>query len=226
MATAFVTGANRGLGLEFARQLAGRGDRVYAACRDPDSADELKQIGGDVRVVRLDVADAASCKSAAGEVEGEVDLLVNNAGVFGPKAGEQTPETYEAEAALDVYRTNVAGVVMLTAALADKLAEPSKAVTISSGYGSIQHANGDWPLYYCCSKAAVNMAGKILAERMRQRGVIVASLSPGWVQTDMGGENANLTPAESISSMLKVIDGLGPADAGKFFGHTGEPVPF
>ena len=226
MPTAFITGANRGLGLEFVKQLSARGDTVYAACRKPDDADDLNALAGDkVRVVKLDVDDPATVHSAADAVEGELDLLINNAGIFGPETAEQSLSGFDADEAMKVYRTNVAGPLLVTRALADKMASPSKAVSISSGYGSIANA-GDWPLFYCCSKAALNMAGKILADVLRSRNITVASLSPGWVQTDMGGQNATLTPEESIRGMLQVIDGLKPEDSGRFLNHKGDELPY
>ena len=223
MPTSFVTGANRGIGLEFAKQLSQRGGTVYAACRDPDSADELKKL--DVTVVRLDVADPASVKQVAEGVEGTIDLLVNNAGVYGPQGGKQHvgDGDVDADEMTKVYRTNVAGPMLVLDAMlvAGKLTDGSKVVNISSGAGSIAHASGGSPLYYSSSKAALNMATKICAGRLRDKGVIVTAQCPGWVKTDMGGGDAKLSPQESIGSMLRHFDTLTTDHSGHFYNHDG-----
>ena len=221
MPTSLVTGANRGIGLEFARQLKDRGDAVYATCRSPDEADELKSLG--VSVLRLDVADPKSCKGAMAKVDGTLDLLVSNAGVYGPTGGKQHVGDVDGEAMADVFRTNVVGTIqVLDAALnADKLEDGSKVIHISSGAGSIAHATGKSPLYYATSKAALNMATKVAALRLKERGIVVTAQCPGWVKTDMGGEDAKLTPAESISSMLRHFDTLTIEQTGRFFNHDG-----
>ena len=230
MATYFVTGANRGIGLAFVRQLAGRGEKVWAGCREPGAADELNAVAGEVTVVELDVADEASVAAACGEVGevGEVDVVLNNAGTYGPRGEHnQRLKDVTGEAANEVFMTNVAGPLLVVKHLRRKLRPGAKVANISSGYGSIGHSSAGWPLLYCASKAALNMAGAILAEDLREEGVVVVSLSPGWVRTDMGGEDANLSPEESVSQMLKTIDAADVrCSSGHFYGLDGKKLPW
>ncbi|MEL7237483.1 MAG: SDR family oxidoreductase [Planctomycetota bacterium] len=227
MATAFVTGANRGLGLEFVKQLAGRGDFVYASCRSPDKADELRALEGDtVKIVECDVADQASCDAAAQHVDRDIDLLVNNAGVYGPTGGKQHVGVFDGNEATRVLRINVVGVLLMTQALAGKLANPATNFVLSSGVGSISRTSGSQPIYYAASKAAVNMVCKVLGDTMKDRGVTTLAVSPGWVQTDMGGENASLTPEQSINRMLRIIDNVTPEQSGQFLESTGNVIPY
>ena len=220
-----VTGANRGLGLEFARQCHTRGDTVIACCRRPDDATELRAIAGDrLSVVDLDVGDDTSIASLADRFDGPVDLLVNNAGIYGGDRDEtQSPRDIDAAVMAEVYRVNVIGPALIMKALRGRLVDGAKIVNISSGYGSVENAGGDWPVHYCCSKAALNMLSKIAG---RSLPATVVSMSPGWVRTDMGGENADLSPRESIERMLETIGQLGPDDSGGFFGPGGERLPF
>ena len=226
MATAFITGANRGLGLEFVKQLAARGEAVYAACRSPGEADDLKSVGGDVRVVELDAADPASVKSAADGVSGDLDLLVNNAGIYGPRGDGQSLGGCDAEELLKVMRTNVAGPLLVTQALAGKMADGAKLVNMTSGYGSVAMAGAGWPIFYCASKAALNMQTRIVAAELKKKGVTAIMMNPGHVETDMGGKGAPLQPEKSIGGMLTVIDGLTADDAGKFLDYRGKEVKF
>ncbi len=217
-----ITGANRGLGLEFARQFAARGDTVFGGCRNPEAASDLRS--RNVQPIALDVSDSASVDRAKRDVSAQIqrlDVIINNAGVFGPGGGEQRLGSLDADAALDVMRVNYVGPMLIIDRFASLLTKGSKVVAISSGYGSITHAAADWPVYYCCSKAAVNMLSRILASQLRGRGVTVISLDPGWVATDMGGASAPLQPAESVSGMLRVIDGLSSSDTGKFLSRRG-----
>ena len=227
MPTAFITGANRGLGLEFVKQLTQRGDTVYAACRNPDDADDLKQIGGDVHILALDAADPQSIRAAADQVSAKLDLLVNNAGIYGPKPNDkQTLGVLDAAEMTRVLQTNTVGPLMIAQALADKLADGAKVLNMSTGYASIANAGGGWPTYYSTSKAALNMATKILAAELKKRNVTAIAINPGHVKTRMGGDSAPLTPEKSISGMLEVADKLTVEDAGKFLDYRGREGKF
>ena len=222
MTTTLITGANRGLGLEFARQSVAAGDTVYAGCRHPSDADDLNAIDSDrLHVLTLDVADDASIATAIDQVTGPIDRFINNAGIYG--GDDQAVDKLDSQIAADVYRVNVIGPLMLLQAAASRLAADARVLTVSSGYGSIEQSGGDWPIMYCCSKTAVNMLSAIVAKSWPDRCVI--ALSPGWVQTDMGGAGADLTPEQSIGNMLAVIDGLAPGDSGGYFNHTGDQLP-
>ena len=226
MATAFITGANRGLGLEFVKQLAARGDRVYAACRTPAEADDLRAVDGDVTVLELDAADPASVASAAGRVGDKLDLLVNNAGTYGPQDGGQSLGDFDADEATRVLRTNVVGPMLVTQALAGKMNDGGRLVNMSTGYASVTNAAKGWPAYYCSSKAALNMATRIMAAELKDRGVTAIVMNPGWVKTRMGGDKAPLSPEKSIAGMLSVIDALTAQDAGKFLDYRGKEGKF
>ena len=218
-----ITGANRGLGLEFARQCRDRGDTVFAGCRDPQSAGDLNALAGDrLRVVRLDVADGDSVREAAAAVGGPVGLLVNNAGVYGThRDAPQTVADTSAETFEDVYRVNVVGPLRVTQAFAGRLTAESVVLNVSSGYGSIENAGGDWPAAYCCSKAALNMLSRIAAAELSCR---VVPISPGWVRTDMGGPGADLSPRESVAGMLRAA--ADPDASGRFLRYDGDTVPW
>jgi len=222
--TVLITGANRGLGLEFARQYKDAGWRVIGTARDPQDAQELKALG--VRVMQLDVASQDSVAALAAELGDEpIDLLINNAGIF-PRVGKLDEIDFD-----DYNRTlavNTVGPVRVTRALLPNLrAGKLKIIAgLSSNLGSIaENERGNF-YGYRESKAALNMFTKTLAAELGPEGFTCIVLTPGWVQTDMGGPNANLTPAESIAGMKAVLDGLTPADNGTFWSYNGSQVPW
>ena len=223
MTTTLITGANRGLGLEFARQSVAAGDTVYAGCRHPSDADDLNAIDSDrLHVLTLDVADDASIATAIDQVTGPIDRFINNAGIYG--GDDQAVDKLDSQIAADVYRVNVIGPLMLLQAAASRLAADARVLTVSSGYGSIEQSGGGWPIMYCCSKAAVNMFSAIIGQAWPDR--VVVAISPGWVRTDMGGDDADLAPEESVRGMLETLSKLTPADSGGFFDYRGERKPW
>jgi NAD(P)-dependent dehydrogenase (short-subunit alcohol dehydrogenase family) len=223
-----VSGANRGLGLEFVRQLLARGDEVVAGCRDPAAADALAALGADGRldVVALDLADDASIAAFVAAVEARfdgVDLLVNNAGmlVSGERFGAVARDTL-----VGTFDVNAAGPFLLTQALAPRLAagRRPRVASVGSGMGSIARLEAFRSPSYSISKTALNMASALLARALNPRGVGVLTLSPGWVRTAMGGDAAPLTPAQSVAGMLRVIDDTPGLPAGEFLDHDGTPL--
>jgi NAD(P)-dependent dehydrogenase (short-subunit alcohol dehydrogenase family) len=233
-----VTGANRGIGLEFARQLAARGDHVFATARDVGRAAELRELAkqfGDasLTLVPLDVDSADSIRAAADTIAGQtdrLDLLINNAGVYAARVGKdgQPAERlgeFNFDDALKVIRTNAVAPLMLTQAVLPllKKGEKPKVVSITSGYGSVADNNG-FPYYYAASKAALNQFMRSLAGDAAANGMITIVMSPGWVQTDMGGAGAPITPEQSVGGMLKVIDGLTATDNSTFKEWRGKEV--
>ncbi|MDQ3206934.1 MAG: SDR family oxidoreductase [Pseudomonadota bacterium] len=228
-----VTGANRGLGLEFVRQLLARGDHVVATCRQPGRASALNALVGEhpgrLHVLPLDVADPRSRAELARELpltlergdSAAVDLLINNAGVLhsGEAFGQIDPGGLE-----DSLRTNAIGPFLLTQALAPLLADGATVANISSGLGSIAGVERFGTPTYAISKAALNMATAQLARALEPRGIVVIALSPGWVRTDMGGNNAEIEPPESVSGLLAVINDASRDDSGRFIDYRGEPV--
>jgi NAD(P)-dependent dehydrogenase (short-subunit alcohol dehydrogenase family) len=230
----FVTGANRGLGLEFVRQLLARGDRVVATCRQPGKATALNALAGEhpgrLHVLPLDVADPRAIAEVARELllldddaGDQIDLLINGAGVLhsGERFGRVDAVTLD-----DSFRTNAMGPFLLTQALAPRLADGARVANITSQLGSIANATRFGTPSYNISKAAQNMATALLAAALRDRGIIVVALHPGWVQTDMGGAGATVTPADSVAGLLRVIGGSKPADSGRFLDWRGESLPW
>lgn len=229
MTTVLVTGANRGIGLEFVRQCAEAGDRVVATCRDPEAAAELQALAagsvGRVRILALDVASDASVRRFKTELGGEpIDILVANAGVMGPSRQHQ-PGDLDFEGWLDTLSVNVLGPVRVAEAVQANLraGQGRKAVAITSGMGSIGGTNGGY-FAYRSSKAALNMAWRNLAHAWRGDGMICVAMSPGWVRTDMGGPGAELTPAQSVGAMRKLIDRFALRDSGRFVSVKGDDV--
>ncbi|WP_417608469.1 SDR family oxidoreductase [Parasphingorhabdus sp.] len=221
MATAIITGANRGLGLEMAKQYSANGWHVIGTAREPEKATELQAIDN-VKVLQLDAADDASVKSFAEQIADQpIDLFINNAGSFGPSE-------FDPDAWLDLFNVNVIGPVRLANALKENVAKSAdkKMVVLSSQVGSIAENKTGGMMYYRTSKAAVNQAWNCLAQQWKDEGLTLAMMHPGWVQTDMGGENADLTPQESVEGMRSVIDRLTHEQSAKFYDYSGREIPW
>lgn len=227
-----VTGANRGLGLEFVRQLLARGDHVIAACRQPGKATTLNLLAGEhpgrLQVLPLDLADPRTHAALAAEVplvtdEEPLDLLINNAGVLrgGERFGQVRPSDLDAS-----FHTNAAGPFLLTQALAPQLAEGATVANISSEVGSIALRQEFRTPSYAMGKAAQNMATSLLAQALAPRGIKVVALHPGWVRTDMGGAQAALSAQESVAGLLRVLHQLAMDQSGEFFDWQGQPLPW
>lgn len=227
---ALVTGANRGLGLALVQALLARGDRVVACCRHPGRAGALNALAGEhpnrLHLLPLDVAKPASIRELAAElglVCEQLDLLINNAGllVSGERFGSLDPESLEAS-----FRTNAMGPLLLTEALADRLADGARVANLSSVMGAIGEVGEFRAPSYAISKAAQNMATAQLAHALAPRGIMVVALHPGWVQTEMGGPKATVTPDQAAAGLLAVIAGLAAADSGRFLDWRGKPLPW
>jgi NAD(P)-dependent dehydrogenase (short-subunit alcohol dehydrogenase family) len=223
MPTVLITGANRGLGLEFARQYAAEGWLVFAACRTPATARELQALasGDKLKVVPMDVTDGASVRKAVELVGAPLDLLINNAGTAGVSG--QTTGKVDYENWLRVLEVNTLGVMRVLEAFADLIAcsERRLLVTITSGMGSLADNTSGGSIAYRTSKVAVNMAMRSAAVDLAPRAITCVVINPGWVRTDMGGASAPLAPKESITAMRRLIARLGPDDSGKFFNYDG-----
>jgi NAD(P)-dependent dehydrogenase (short-subunit alcohol dehydrogenase family) len=231
MPSTLITGANRGLGLEFARQYLADGWQVYAACRDPKSASELHRLAdasaGKLRILTLDVTDPASVKVRAAELDGQaIDLLLNNAGIGGPRG--QTIGNIDYGAWAKVLDVNTMGPMRVSEAFVDNVARSKRKliVTLTSGMGSIGDNTSGGSIAYRSTKAALNMVMRTLAIDLAPRGITCVVVNPGWVRTDMGGPHATLTPAESVTRLRGLIETLGPAQSGKFFNHDGREYPW
>lgn len=222
-----VTGANRGIGLEFVKQLTERGEEIDACARAPDEAPELRALGRRgvrLRIHRLDVADDPSVAALAEQLPpGPVDVLINNAGVSGAKGGEpiDPPDI------LRVFNVNAVGTLRVIRALLPRLraGTTKKIVNLTSHLGSIADASGG-RYAYRLGKAALNMATRLLAEDLRGEGFLTVALHPGWVQTRMGGSAAPLPPEQSVRGMLRIVDGLSQEQSGRVFDYQGHALPW
>ena len=224
MPTVLITGANRGLGLEFVRSFAADGWRVHACARNIEKAKRVKAIEGEVICHKLDVTNGLKVASLARELAEEpLDLLINNAGVYGPRTGFGETDYEEWAAVLQVNTLAPLRVVERFVSMLDK-GEAKTVVNISSRMGSIASNDNGSAYVYRSSKAALNMITKGLSVDLAPRGITVVSFHPGWVQTDMGGESADIPAEDSIAGMRKVIAGLTPADSGKFFNYDGNEI--
>lgn len=221
MPTVLITGASRGIGGEFARQYAADGWRVIATCRDPG------QYGGAGEAHALDVTDAASVAAFGKAMAGEkIDLLINNAGIYGPR--NQPFDALDYDAWEQVLRTNLMGPMRVAAALAGPVmaSQQKKMVFISSKVGSIAENSSGGSYIYRSSKTALNIAVKSLSLDLAGKGVVCLLLHPGWVQTDMGGASAQIDVAASVTGMRAVIDRVDAADSGRFFNYDGNELPW
>jgi short-subunit dehydrogenase len=229
MPSILVTGANRGLGLEFAKQYAQNGYRVFATARARAQAGELlalAQSNPNVSVHTLAVDDPASITALSHELSGQaIDILLNNAGTGGPK--QQRLGSIDYDGMLETLKVNAIAPLRLSEALLPNVerSERKLIVAVTSGMGSIADSGGG-SYAYRASKAALNMSFHNLALDLKDRGVIAVVINPGWVQTDMGGSRAPITPQESISAMRKIFDGLTIADTGKFLDYKGGTWPW
>jgi NAD(P)-dependent dehydrogenase (short-subunit alcohol dehydrogenase family) len=220
MTTALITGANRGIGLELVRQMRSRGDRVLAVCRS--GSPELAATGAEV----LDGVDVTSDGAVSGlvrKVEGiDLDVVVNNAGVL----------TDESLADLDFERirrqleVNALGPLRVTAALLRNLGAGSRVAVVTSRMGSIEDNSSGGRYGYRMSKAAVNMAFRSLAHDLRDRGVAVAILHPGFVRTEMTAHQGLVDAPESAAGLLARIDELTLETSGSFWHANGERLPW
>lgn len=222
MPTILITGANRGLGLEFVRQYAAAGWRVLATVRDPLSGRAVSDAGAEVYVA--DVADSAAVQRLKSSLAGiELDILLNNAGVYGD---QQAFGSVDEAQFLQVMRVNALAPLKLAEAFADRMTGRKIIASVSSMMGSVAENTSGGFYAYRASKAALNMVVKSLSLDLKDRGIIAVALSPGWVKTDMGGPNAPLEPPAAIAGMRAVLDGLGPQDSGGFFHYDGRQLPW
>ena len=223
MPTVLVTGANRGIGLEFVKSFAADGWRVHACARNVEKAKEVRALEGDVVCHKLDVTNGLKVANLARSMAEEpIDILINNAGQRGPKTAFGETD-YDAWAS--VLLVNTLAPLRLVERFIGHVekSERKLVVNISSRLGSIAECSGD-DYIYRSSKAALNMVTKTLSRDLQDRGVTVVSLHPGWVRTDMGGSAAAISPGESVAGIRKVIDGLTAKDSGGFFNFDGTPL--
>lgn len=234
---AVVTGANRGLGLEFTRQLLDTGHRVAACCRSPEQAEELRSLGdpadGRFAVIRLDLGDPHKLPDAAGplrELPGGIALLIHNAGIFA--TGEEGIARFRIDEMLRVFQVNLFGPLALTRELLPTLRSGGKVFILTSRTGALRPPADDGKpgsqFSYPCSKAGVHRMVPVLADDLRPRGIAVGGIDPGWVRTGMTSAappagRYQLEPETSVAGMLKVIASVTLANTGRLWRWNGEP---
>lgn len=229
--TVLITGANRGIGLELVKRYLQEEDwQVIATCRQPENAVELKQLvassSNRLNILPLEVTDSASVLRLSIELkDANIDVLINNAGIFNDRGS--SIGTFDFGKWAESFDVNVLGPMRVTEALLKNLDhnEPAKIVTISSQLGALsRRAESNYA--YCSSKAALNKSMSTLANELENTNMIVAMFHPGWVQTDMGGSEAEITPAESADGIFTTTEKLTKADSGKFLKWNGEIHPW
>lgn len=224
MHTVLITGANRGLGFEMAKQYSADGWQVIACCREPAQADALRKLGNDIKIVKLDVSDMHNIKDFLHHVGNQpIDILLNNAGVLPQEHGFGTVET---ELLIDTFKINTVAPFLLAEVLFKNIAASDLKIiaNMSSVMGSIDQNSSGGHYAYRSTKAALNAITKSMAIDLKVQGIKVVVLHPGWVQTDMGGANAMITPQESVKSIRTVLSNLRPDDSGTFIRYDGSKL--
>ncbi len=228
--TILITGTNRGIGLELTRQYAGAGWRVLACCRHPEEARDLSTLQDKyegISIHQLDVSDTSQIKRLADQLAGvPIDILFNNAGVYGPS--DATFGNTDEQAWLDCLRINTIAPMKMMEAFADHVAASQlrTIATMSSKMGSMADNGSGGSYIYRSSKAALNAVMKSAAIDLQPRGICVAILHPGWVLTDMGGPNAEISVSESVTGLRRILADLTPEQSGTFFDIDGSVIPW
>ncbi len=232
MKTVLITGANRGIGLEFVRQYADNGWRVLACARNPSTSSDLNQLAAKfpdvIHIHALDVTDHERIAQLSHELSTDnIDLLINNAGAY-PTVRGATFHQVDYDAWGYAFKVNSMAPLKMVDAFFPQISrsESKKIVTITSKMGSVTDNRGGGSYVYRSSKSAVNIVMKSLAIDLESKGFVVALLHPGWVRTDMGGPNGLISAEKSVSGMRRVIDGLTHTDTGKFFAFDGQIIPW
>ncbi len=232
MNTALITGANRGIGLEFVRQYATDGWRVFACCRSPVAADALNHLAAQypdrVTIYPLDVANHQQIEQLAQTLSKQsIDLLINNAGVYPPGQGDAFGEMdYDAWA--HAFEVNAMAPLRMVEAFIQHISSSQlkTIITVTSKMGSIADNRGGGSYGYRSSKAAVNIVMKSLSIDLSASGITAVLLHPGWVRTDMGGPSGLISAEQSVTGMRHVISQLKFEDSGKFYAFDGQVVPW
>ena len=232
MPTLLITGTNRGIGLELTRQYAADGWQVHACCRSPENAEQLNdlatQSAGQITVHALDICDSEQRDALANQLGGQpIDILFNNAGVYGnwdyQNFGNSHAQEWE-----KTFRANViAPMQMMETFVGNVAASDQKVIAnMSSKMGSMDDNSGGGSYIYRSSKAALNAVSMSAARDLGARGIKVAILHPGWVQTDMGGPNGELTTEQSARALRNNLANMTVADSGRFIDIDGSTIPW
>lgn len=229
--TILVTGANRGIGLEIVKQYAKLGCTVYACCRDPDHAVELQklqQLHQSIFIHQLDVSNEENINNLSEQLKDKtIDVLFNNAGVAGQ---DNSIGNITSKDLMSTFKINTMGPILLAQAMIGPIAKSkSKIIVNMSSYLSSIESNRDssWLWFsYRVSKSGLNAATRTFANSLKPKGIVVISLDPGWVQTDMGGKNAEITTEECVLGLMKTLEKLSLKDSGNFIRYNGDHVPW
>lgn len=236
--TFLITGANRGIGLEMTRQAAMNGDQVIACARNIKEVSNLvtlKKENEAITLISLDVTAENSLKQIAADIKCKIDILVCNAGVLNGYGGLED-DAHHRQAIEAVLMTNIAGVFFTARSFLPHLLEKKdkserqsgtygKIAVISSIMGSQERAGSNAPIYRASKAAATNLA-RCLAIELAPRGIAVGAYHPGWVRTDMGGPEANVSPQESAAGLLSRFDQLNIKNTGIYESYSGVKLPF
>lgn len=232
MPTTLITGANRGIGLEFVRQYAAAGWQVHATCRAPQKATALQALAdryhSQITLHALDVADFTAIDHLAARLAGSaIDLLLNNAGIYPDRASRGFGDIDYAAWEM-AFRVNAMAPLRLAEAFVQHVAHSGqkKMAFLTSKMGSMGDNGSGGAYAYRSSKAALNAVAKSLAIDLAPHGISVAILHPGWVKTDMGGPNAWITPEQSVHGLRRQIERLDLASTGRFIDYDGKVVPW
>lgn len=227
--TYLITGANRGIGLEMSRQILQSGDRLYAVCRNPETASELNNLvhssNGRGQIFKSDACDEVSLANIADKIVGGIDVVVCNAGVMSARGGLNDAANNAASVST-VLMTNTAGPFFTARAFYKnlKLSSAPRICIISSYMGSQQH-QGTSAYFYRASKAGANNIMVTLANELKADGITVTSFHPGWVKTEMGGSGADITVEESASGLIQQFQALKISKTGTFLNYDGKSLP-
>lgn len=229
----FLTGANRGIGLGYAREWLERGARVFASCRDLEGAGELRGLAEErpdrITVVRCDVADQGSVEDARRAVAEEADgleVVINNAGVMGNKDDLRDLDLDDVRRAFEVNTLGPIRVTRTFLPLLEAGRSPRRLVHMTSLMGSIDDNHSGDSYAYRISKVGLNMASRSMAVDLADRGIVSVVVHPGWVRTDMGGSSARIGVGEAAAALVDTIEGLTTEDSGRFYDREGEPLPW
>ncbi len=228
--TILITGANRGIGLELARQFSEDGWQVLACCRSPEDAGDLKVLAAEypaVEMFLLDVTNYDQLAALSSQLKDRpIDILLSNAGIYGPR-GVSFGEV-DAVAWRQVLEVNTIAPLMLAQAFIEQVAISRQKLVamISSKMGSIADNGSGGSYIYRTSKTAVNQVVKSIANDVEGRGISAISLHPGWVRTEMGGPNGEIDVNESVAGLKQVLTGAGLAQSGQFFNFDGAVIPW
>ena len=226
--TILITGANRGIGLEYVKQYAESGQQVYATVRDPAKATALQQLAAkhtNIQVLALDVSDVSAIRDLAGQLSAlTIDILISNAGTYPDSVfGKTDPQAW-----LQAFQVNTLTTYYLAEAFLPQLrrANQAKLIAMTSKMGSIEDNGSGGEYIYRSSKTALNMVVKSLALDLREFNIQVAALHPGWVRTDMGGPNGLIDTETSVRGLRLVIETLTSAQSGEFIAYDGKRIPW